>query len=70
MERKQFLTLCQYAAVYGNAKVKFAGQQYIPTGYLLTFDDNGNPQHTAQLYAPERNCYMSADLEKVEEVEA
>ena len=70
MERKTFLELCQQAAVYpsNNIKVRFAKYCYTPHGYKLTFDSAGHAVHTAILIDKERNCYMYAVLDKVEEV--
>ena len=77
MERKQYLNLCRECAalrsgLYGTKinvpdglKVVHAGIAYYPEAYVLSFNDNGNPEHTAVLHDLKANAIVYADLQGV-----
>lgn len=78
MDRTEFLKICQKAAVIPklagaelkhcceNVIVSHNGVDYYPEGYMLTFDNKGNPKHTAILHSLKANSVISASLDKVQ----
>lgn len=71
MNRKEYLELCQKHSIIPteNITVNFDGISYYPVGYKITFDNKGNPLHTAILHDLKANSITSADLGKVEKYE-
>jgi hypothetical protein len=67
MNRKEYLELCQKHSVISTANitVNFDGISYYPVGYKMTFDNNGNPLHTAILKDLKANCIVECRLDKV-----
>jgi hypothetical protein len=77
MEREEYLKLCQKCAtiekriggVINNMPkeliVSCLGMNYYPVKYELSFDNNGNPQHTAILHDLYANSVTYVDLRKV-----
>lgn len=67
MNRKEYLELCQKCAILKNENitVNFDGISYYPVGYKITFDNNGNPLHTAILKDLRANCLVECRLDKV-----
>ena len=77
MEREEYLRLCQNCAtiekriggVINNLPkeliVSYSEMSYYPVKYELSFDNNGNPQHTAILHDLYTNSLTYADLRKV-----
>jgi hypothetical protein len=80
MDRLEFLKICQKAAVIpksAGAELKYYTKDvivrhnevdYYPEGYMLTFDNKGNPKHTAILHSLRANSVISASLDKVQKI--
>lgn len=71
MDRKEYLHLCQDAAVRKAAKqeptkVKYNGIEYTPVSYGLGFSPTGAAIHTATLLDKNQNCIMQCPLDRVE----
>lgn len=67
MDRTKYLQLCQKYAVDKTQTVKFDNNQYYPIGYVMQFDESGNPFHIAMLRDMNQKSVMYAKLERVEE---
>ena len=67
MNRKEFLEICQKnsATILEKRMVKFGNAEYYPLGYKLTFDNKGNPLHTAILKDMNANCIVECRLDAV-----
>jgi hypothetical protein len=67
VQRDIFLQMCQkHSAIpTTNIIVNFDGISYYPVGYKMTFDNNGNPLHTAILKDLKANCIVECRLDKV-----
>ena len=72
MDRADFLKLCQGVAVLQKTAppdlcVKYNEIAYMPVGYKLTFDKNGNAIHTAILRdLNQAKSIINCDLSKIE----
>ena len=71
MERTKYLQLCQLNAVYPKSrKVKFDGDEYYPLKYILGYEKDGSPTHTAQIQSVNAGqCHLFVKLSEVEEIE-
>jgi hypothetical protein len=69
MDRKRFLELCQRYSFTKNKSclVKYKDSVYYPYGYIMTFKDNGEPEHTAMMKDLKANAVYYGVLSKVEE---
>jgi hypothetical protein len=72
MDRADYLKLCQRVAVLPKTAppdlcVKYNEIAYLPVGYKLTFDKEGNAIHTAILRdLNQSNSIINCDLSKIE----
>lgn len=69
MERKKFLELCQRSAVGFGDLVFVDGVAYKPKEYVLSFDKNGSPRHSAVLVDLKSNSVNRCLLERVDSCE-
>lgn len=78
MERKTYLKLCQKVAllpdnveakdVPKDLRVVYDGIEYYPTEYILWFDLDGNPRHSATIHSMNTKTILRVPLEKLREV--
>ena len=66
MDRTKYLQLCQKYAVFKNEVVKFKNIEYYPCGYVMQFDDKGNPLHFAMLQDKNKKTIVYSMLKDVE----
>lgn len=67
MERKKFLELSQKRAVGQDIKIFYRDIPYQPCKYELSFDNQGNPIHTAIIKDMQANSIIYANLEDIKE---
>lgn len=67
MDRNKYLQLCQKYAVDKKQTITFDKIKYYPIGYVMQFDEKGNPFHIAMLRDMNQKSVMYAKLERVEE---
>lgn len=73
MDRAEFLEMCKRASMIPKGKaippelfLKFDSTVFYPVGYILRFDSNGKPTHTAILHDLKAHSISYCDLLKVE----
>ena len=67
MDRTKYLQLCQKYAVDKKQTIIFDNNKYYPVGYVMQFDEKGNPCNIAMLRDLNNKTIMYAKLERVEE---
>ena len=67
MERNLYLQKCQKYAIDKVQTVIFDKHKYYPIGYVMQFDEKGNPCNIAMLRDLNNKTIMYAKIEKVEE---
>ena len=79
IDRKTYLEMCQACAVVvarnglseipQNLLVKHKGIKYYPVSYTMSFDENGNAQHSATFHDLKANSISGCLLSELEKVE-
>lgn len=69
MKRGEYLNRCQLWASNKDKSclVSYKGNTYSPYAYVLSFKENGKPEHTAMMKDLKANAIYYGILEKVEE---
>lgn len=69
MKRAEYLNRCQRWAVNKDRSclVSYKGETYSPCAYILSFKENGQPEHTAIMKDLKANAIYYGALSKVED---
>ncbi len=69
MKRGEYLNRCQRwaASKDKDCLVEYKGNTYSPYAYILSFKENGQPEHTAMMKDLQANAIYYGILSKVED---